>query len=148
MKIRLTLHQRHAFCPLLVLSALITLAVPSLRAEERMRPGLWEITSLPEDKAGGTLSNTCYTPAMVEFANRPAKDLRESTEKTSAQRGCTVRDFKSEGHTLSMVKICGTRTSAVTSTYSGDTFDTVDTVTERGVKKVMHMKGRRLGDCK
>ena len=45
-------------------------AVTSLRAEERMRAGLWEITMMSDAKAG-SIGKTCYTPAIVEFPNRP-----------------------------------------------------------------------------
>ena len=133
---------------LIALCAVALLDGTSLRAEERMRAGLWEVTSLLNGKPTGTSGNTCYTNAMVEVANSPAIELRERTESMAIKRGCTVKDFKIEGNRMSMTKICGGRTAVIYSTHSGDKFETVDTTTEAGVTKVMHMKGRRIGDCK
>jgi hypothetical protein len=131
--------------------ALIGLTFPGaawLRAEDRMRAGLWEITSTLNGKSPGPSHNTCYTPAMVALGNSPAKSLRDATEKSSAKSGCTLKDFKMDGNTISMTQVCGPRTLVVSSTYSLDAFDTVATSTEAGVSTATHMKGRRIGDCK
>ena len=133
---------------LLALSALLFPSAVSLRAEERMRAGLWEITSTLNGKSSGPSHNTCFTPAMVALGNSPAKSLREATEKSSAKSGCTLKDFKMDGNTISMTQVCGVRTLVVLSTYSRDAFDTVATSTEAGVSTATHMKGRRIGDCK
>jgi hypothetical protein len=133
---------------LLALSALLLPAAVSLRAEDRMRAGLWEITSTLNGKSPGPSHNTCYTPAMVALSNSPAKSLREATEKSSAKSGCTLKDFKMDGDTISMTQVCGARTLVVSSTYSRDAFDTVATSTEAGVSTATRMKGRRIGDCK
>ena len=132
---------------LLALSALLFPAAVSVRAEDRMRAGLWEVTTTLNGKSSGS-HNTCFTPAMVARGNSPAKTLRESTEKQSIKSGCTLKDFKMDGNTISMTQVCGARTSVVSSTYSVDAFDTVATSTEAGVSTATHMKGRRVGDCK
>ena|ERR1035437_5780499 len=132
---------------LLALSALAFTAAVSLRAEDRMRAGLWEVTTTLNGKSSGS-HNTCFTPAMVARGNSPAKTLREATEKSSTKSGCTLKDFKMDGNTISMTQVCGARTSVVSSTYSVDAFDTVATSTEAGVSTATHMKGRRVGDCK
>jgi len=77
----------------------------TLSGEERMRPGLWEV-SMTTDGKSGSIGNTCYTPAMVEMANMPAAKLREFTETVSAKRGCTVKEFSVERNKISMVKAC------------------------------------------
>ena len=133
---------------LLALSALLFFSAVSLRAEERMRAGLWEITSTLNGKSPGPSHNTCFTPAMVALGNSPAKSLREATEKSSAKSGCTLKDFKMDGNTISMTQVCGARMLVVLSTYSLDAFDTVATSTEAGVSTATHMTGRRIGDCK
>jgi hypothetical protein len=133
---------------LLALSALLFFSAVSLRAEERMRAGLWEITSTLNGKSPGPSHNTCFTPAMVALGNSPAKLLREATEKSSAKSGCTLKDFKMDGNTISMTQVCGARMLVVLSTYSLDAFDTVATSTEAGVSTATHMTGRRIGDCK
>lgn len=133
------------FSGLVLIASTFTVGVQC--AEERMRAGLWETTTTVENETG-SLGKTCYTPAMVLVANMPDQAMREATEKMSAKRGCTLKEFKIVGNKLSTVNVCRNSSSAVTSTYSGDTFDTVDTHTERGVSKVIRMKGRRVGDCK
>jgi hypothetical protein len=133
---------------LLALSALLVPSAVSLRAEERMRAGLWEITSTLNGKSPGPSHNPCFTPAMVALGNSAAKSLREATEKSSAKSGCTLKDFKMDGNTISMTQVCGARTLLVSSTYSLDAFDTVATSTEAGVSTATHMTGRRIGDCK
>ncbi len=133
---------------ILALIALTFTATTLLSAEERMRAGLWEVKTTSDGKPSGTRGNTCYTPAMVQMANMPAKMLQEATEKAGAKRGCTLKDFKIDGNTMSMVKVCGARSAVISSTYSGDAFETVDTATEGGVSKVIQMNGRRIGDCK
>src|ERR1019366_6051447 len=133
---------------LLALSALLFFSAVSLRAEERMRAGLWEITSTLNGKPPGPSHNTCFTPAMVALGNSPAKSLRKATEKSSAKSGCTLKYFKMDGNTISMTQVCGARMLVVLSTYSLDAFDTVATSTEAGVSTATHMTGRRIGDCK
>ena len=131
--------------------ALICLTFPGaawLRAEERMRAGLWEISSTLNGKSPGPSHNTCFTPAMVALGNSPAKSLREATEKSSAKSGCTLKDFKLDGNTISMTQVCGARLLVVLSTYRLDAFDTEATSTEAGASTATHMKGRRIGECK
>ena len=98
---------------LLALSALAFTAAVSLRAEDRMRAGLWEITSTVDGKPAGPSHNTCYTPAMVALGNSSAKTLREDSEKQSIKSGCTLKDFKMDGTTISMTQVCGARTFQV-----------------------------------
>lgn len=119
-----------------------------LYAEERMRAGLWEVASSFNGKQSATLGNTCYTPAMVAFGNQPASAIREATEKTTTKRGCSLKDFKIDGNTMSMTKVCGPKSSVITSTYTGDTFETVDKSTTNGVTEVMRTTGRRIGNCR
>ena len=135
-----------------ILPALITLtlsAAACLHAQDRMRTGLWEVTTANEGKPASAPHSSCFTPAMVELANMPAKTMREATEKAATQNGsCTVKDFKIDGNTMSMTKVCGPKSSVITSTYTGDTFETVDKSTTNGVTEVVRMTGRRIGDCK
>jgi hypothetical protein len=122
-------------------------ATALLYAEDRMRAGLWEVTTTLNGKSSGS-HNTCFTPAMVALGNSPEKTLREATEKSTTKSGCTLKDFKVDGNTISMTQVCGARTLVVSSTYSADAFDTVATSTEAGVSMATRMKGRRIGDCK
>jgi hypothetical protein len=131
----------------LTLVAVVFSATALLYAEDRMRAGLWEVTTTLNGKSSGS-HNTCFTPAMVALGNSPEKTLREATEKSTTKSGCTLKDFKVDGNTISMTQVCGARTLVVSSTYSADAFDTVATSTEAGVSMATRMKGRRIGDCK
>jgi hypothetical protein len=120
---------------------------PFLRAEDRMRPGLWEITTTLDGKPSGTRA-ACFTPAMVELANKPAPMLREATEKAVAKNGlCTLKDFKMDGNTISTTQVCGSKSTTITSTYSRDAFDTVVKSTDHEASLV-RMQGKFLGACK
>jgi hypothetical protein len=124
----------------------LTAALP-LRAEDRMRPGLWEVTTTLDGKPSGTHA-TCFTPAMVEIANLPVKALREATEKAVTKNGhCTLKDFKMDGNTISTTEVCGSKSTTIASNYNHDAFDTVITSTEGGAP-VVHMQGKLLGACK
>jgi hypothetical protein len=133
---------------LFALTALAFSATALIYAEDRMRAGLWEVTTTVNGKSSGVRGNTCYTPAMVEMANSPAKTLRESTEKSLISRNCILKEFKMEGNSISMSSVCGARSSVTSSTYTVDAFETASTSTTAGVSTVTHMKGRRMGDCK
>ena len=134
---------------LTTLGALVLLAFPAagwLRAEDRMHAGMWEITTSAGPKP--ITGNTCFTPAMVEFGNSSASALREAAEKSSAKKGCTLKDFKAGETSVSMIQICGAKSLTVLSTYAKTSFETVSTSTEAGVSRVLRMTGRRTGDCK
>jgi hypothetical protein len=127
----------------------VTLAgAACLYAEERMRAGLWEVSSASNEEPPGILANTCYTPAMVATANAPAADVKNNAEKLSTRQGCTITEFTMDGRKMSMTKVCGAKTSVIVSTYNGDKFETVDKATTGGVTKVMRMTGKRVGECK
>lgn len=68
--------------------ALALALVVSLYAEDRMRSGLWEVTTSTNVRQGEPVahtSTTCYAPQMVELANSPANTLRQATEKSCFQ---------------------------------------------------------------
>jgi hypothetical protein len=120
-----------------------------LSAEERMRAGLWELTITVDGHSKGNSHDTCFTPGMLELTNSPAKLLREATEKAAIKGGhCSLKDYKLDGNAISTTMVCGAKTLVTASTYSLDTFDTVNTSTEAGVSIVTHIKGRFRGACK
>jgi Protein of unknown function (DUF3617) len=132
----------------ITLIALVLAPALLLHAEDRMRSGLWEVTTTMDGQPART-SSTCYSPAMVELANKPAKALREDTGKALAKRpNCTLKDFKMAGNTLSMSQVRGGSPLTITSTYTGGTFETVSTSTDAGVASVYRLKRRPTGPCK
>lgn len=123
-------------------------ATVSLYAEDRMRAGMWEVVTTLDGKSSGITGSTCYTPAMVQLGNTPAATLKQEIEKSLTARHCTLKDFKLEGHRVSMSMVCGPRSSSASTTYSVDTFETTVTSTSADGKTVTQMKGHRTGDCK
>jgi hypothetical protein len=112
---------------ILALVGMTFTVAPLLRAEDRMRPGLWETTTTLDGKPSGTRA-ACFTPAMVELANKPAPMLREATEKAVAKNGlCTLKDFKMDGNTISTTQVCGSKSTTIASNYSRDAVETVVT---------------------
>ncbi len=129
-------------------TVLVLFGLTLLPAEERMRAGLWEVTTSNDTKQPGITHNECYTPALVKLANSPADVVRETTEKHAVAMGCTLKEFKAGRNAMSMLKVCGAKSTAISSTYGGDAFETVVTTTGAGAKTVIQIKGKRIGDCK
>jgi hypothetical protein len=133
---------------LLALTTLAFIPASSLRAEERMRAGLWENTVT---SSGRTAKNThCITPAEAETANASVKAMRESAEQAIAKSGkgaCTLKDFSLVGNTRTSRMECGAISYVNTTTYRGDTFETVSTNTNAGVTTKSIITGRRISAC-
>jgi hypothetical protein len=131
---------------LLASMALPLISASSVRAEDRMRAGLWENTVT---SGGKTVTKThCVTSDEADKTNASVKSMREATGKAIAKTGnCTLKDFSLEGNKLSSVMVCGATSFAHTTIYRGDAFETTTTTTSAAGTKVTLMKGRRLGAC-
>ncbi len=83
--------------PVLALAAAITLAVtlPTARAGETLKPGMWRVTTTTHIEGMGTMPphtfSQCFRPEDVKS--------REDVVKQSQQQGCTVDDLKTSGGT-------------------------------------------------
>ncbi len=129
--------------PLLV--TLILVAAPCLRAAERMKSGQWEV-SITENAQ--THTNThCDTPDQVKGTNGSPEEIRASLEKSATGIHCTIKDFKMENDTISYTYVCPGRSTASTTTYRGDTYESVVTSKSAGEEHTRQLKGRRLGAC-
>ena len=117
-----------------------------LQGQVRMRAGLWENTVT---SSGGTATrNACITPEQEEHSKGSVESMRESIEKALAKSGaCKLKEFTVTGATRAEVIICGKTTIKNSTTFHGDSFETVGTsTTAEGVKSSL-IKGRRIGDC-
>jgi hypothetical protein len=122
---------------LLLFSAGVSLAAPN------MDDGLWEITStvnVPGMAGQSFTHTTCLT--------------KEKAVPQATESGCTVKDVKTQGNTISWTVVCkeGMSTSTGKVTYAGTTMDGVveTTVKTGGQSMTMKstMKGKRIGPCK
>jgi hypothetical protein len=117
-----------------------------LQGQVRMRAGLWENTVT---SSGSTATrNACITPEQEEHSKGSVESMRESIEKALAKSGaCQLKEFTVTGATRTEVMVCGKTTIKNSTTFHGDSFETVGTsTTAEGVKSSL-IKGRRIGDC-
>jgi len=123
--------------------AALTLS-PALRAQERFRPGNWEVVFTGENPHTST---TCFTAAMVQGINGTPAEVRADTEKTAAKRKYTVENYKFDGITLSYTAVGVDRSFVNTASYHGDTFESLIVTKAAGKESRTGQKGRRLGNC-
>jgi hypothetical protein len=122
---------------LFLFSVSLSLAAPN------MDDGLWEITT------------TVNMPGMAEKSFTHTTCLsKEKAVPQTAESGCTIKDVKTQGNTISWTVVCkeGMSTSTGKVTYAGTTMDGVveTTVKTGGQTMTMKsiMKGKRIGACK
>ncbi len=134
----------------LLLSIGMVATALSLHAQERLRPGRWEIVFTGEIPHTST---SCITAAMTQGINGTPAEVRADTDKTAAKRKYKVENYKFDGVNLSYTAVGADRTFVNTASYHGDTFDSL-IVTKTGGKDktggkemTTRQKGRRLGDC-
>jgi hypothetical protein len=121
-------------------------------AQDRVRAGLWEIT-LVQDGTPST-STYCITPQAAKgMSGDPATVQRYVEQAVSRENGgvCTVKNFKLQGNTISLIKACGSGPSAFTMTlvrtYHGDTAES-EVVSKAGERELrIKSKQRRVGVC-
>jgi len=130
---------------LLVSIGVSALALSSaLQAQERFRPGNWEIVFTGENPHTST---TCFTAAMVQGVNGTPAEVRADTDKTAAKRKYAVENYKFDGTTLSYTAVGAERSFVNTASYHGDTFDSLVVTKAGGKETTTRQKGRRLGNC-
>ncbi len=119
----------------------------TLNAQVRVRSGMWENTMTAFGKTGTT--RVCIKPAEAAMSNGSPAMVRAETEKALSKSGCTLKNFKLDGNTLSYAMVC--EESAVlleTKFHGGDSVETTMTFTVGGVTNVKQLKNRRTGDCR
>jgi hypothetical protein len=139
----------------LLACALLAIAGPGIaepNSQERVQAGLWEI-ALTLD--GRPIKNTyCITPEQANVMNSDAATVQVYVERAVSEENggiCTVRHFRLEGNTISLVKACGSGESEFTTslvrTYYGDAAES-DVVSRAGGRE-LHIKStqRRVGVC-
>jgi len=120
---------------LFLFSARFSFAVPN------MEDGLWEITTTVDMPGMPTQSfthKTCLT--------------KEKAVPQTAESGCTIKDVKTQGNTVTWTVVCREGTSTGKVTYADTTMDGVIETTVKTNGKTMTMKntikGKRIGPCK
>jgi hypothetical protein len=127
-------------------TALLSLgfAALALHAQDRFRPGSWEIVFTGDNP---NTSTTCFTAAMMQGINGTPAEVRADTDKTAAKRRFTVENYKFDGVTLSYTAVGALQTFVNTASYHGDTFESLIITKKDGKEFTIRQKGRRLGAC-
>jgi hypothetical protein len=120
---------------LFLFSARLSFAAPN------MEDGLWEITTtvdMPGMPSKSFTNTTCLT--------------KEKAVPQTAESGCTIKDMKTQGNTVTWTVVCKEATSTGKITYAGSTMEgfTETTVKTDGSTMTIKswMKGKRIGPCK
>jgi hypothetical protein len=120
---------------LFLFSARLSFAAPN------MEDGLWEITTtvdMPGMPSRSFTHTTCLT--------------KEKAVPQTAESGCTIKDVKTQGNTVTWTVVCREGTSTGKVTYAGTTMDGVIETTVKTNGKTITMKntikGKRIGPCK
>jgi hypothetical protein len=120
---------------LFLFSAKLSFAAPN------MEDGLWEITTMV-DMPGMSSKSFTNTSCLTK-----EKAVPQTTES-----GCTIKDVKSLGNTVTWTVVCKEGTSTGKITYAGTTMEGFieTTVKTNGGTMTMKstMKGKRIGPCK
>jgi hypothetical protein len=144
-----TMNRIHAMA-LLAVAALAATIAPTAACQERMRAGLWEMTTT---KGGATINTgtSCLTAEQYAGNNGDAKATRDVLEKSFAKAGCVVKDMAVTGKSISYVAECGTGATAHTlssvAEYRGDSAEIQLTVKRGTTVDTMLTKGHRVGAC-
>jgi hypothetical protein len=110
----------------LLLACIFACVALVAEAADRVRAGQWEQTLTI---AGRTISkSTCLTQSDAEAINGDASSIKMYVEKVSAPAGCKVTDVKINGSQVVVTSVCASGKENVgTTTYHGDSFETVNT---------------------
>jgi hypothetical protein len=129
---------------LCIVAALLFLFSAGLSfAAPNMEDGLWEITTtvdMPGMPSKSFTHTTCLT--------------KEKAVPQTAESGCTVKDMKTQGNTVTWTVVCreGMSTSKGKVTYAGTTMEGAIETTMKTNEQTMTMKstmkGKRIGPCK
>lgn len=105
-----------------------------------MRAGQWDGTWT----GGGRtrVTSNCISQSDADAMNGDAKAVRAHLEKVIPASVCTLSDIKLNGDKVIYTSLCtGAKENVITTTYHGDSFESVDSSGNTSVAK-------RTGACK
>lgn len=120
-------------------------ATSSLAAADRMKSGMWEVTTSESGKSQA--STHCVTPDQTKGANGTEQEVRATLEKSAAGLHCSMQDFALKEPSISYTYACPGRSTTSSTTYHGDAYESVVTSKGSTGSHTREIKGRRLGDC-
>ena len=134
-----------------LLLAMTALVISPAHAGERIRAGLWEMTTTQ----GGQPINSgthCVTPEVAASSNADQQATHAMLQALWAKANCTLTDLAVTDGTLSYAVDCPSgpnphSMSSASKYHGGDTFETELISKHQGVVTDMITKGRRIGSC-
>ena len=124
---------------LLLLGTAACLALPA-EAADRIRAGQWDGTWTGGGQTRATSS--CISQADANAINGDAKAVRTYLETQVPPSICKLSDIKLNGGQVVYTTLCtGAKENVITTTYHGDSFESVDSHGNTSVAK-------RTGACK
>ena len=129
---------------LAALAGLIAFAAAPLQAADRMPPGQWETTATSAGKTYTTAG--CVTPDISKIANADEQTVRALTEKAGAGI-CVLGTYQDSGNKVSSTMTCGKSVTTTSTTYRGDSYESVMTQIDDGKTTTTQIKSRRIGTC-
>jgi hypothetical protein len=108
---------------LLLACALACAALPA-EAADRMKAGQWVGTWTGGGRTRPTSS--CMTQSDVDALNGDAKSVRAYLEKVVPPTICKVTNIKVDGGRIDYTSVCSGKENAITTTYHGDRFESLD----------------------
>jgi hypothetical protein len=137
----------------LFVAMILATPLSAASAEELVRPGMWEISSTmdlpgnaqahPEDR-----HTHCFTKEEVAGINAKKEAMMTTTEASSADRNCTVKDLKYEGNRATWNTVCGSEITVHSDlVFHGDSLEGVVSTGSGDDRVKVTMKAKRTGEC-
>ena len=128
-----------------VLTCMPFVTASALYGAGRMRSGMWEVTTT---EGGKSASNShCVTADQAKGSNGTEQEIRAALEKGAASLHCTIQDFAVARDSISYTYACVGKSTTSSTTYHGDTYESVVTSKSASESHTRQIKGRRLSDC-
>ena len=108
-------------------------------AADRVRSGQWETTVNVMGRA--MTSSACISESDATAMNGDVASIRALHEKRDVTHACAVTTVVITGDQVVVTSVCSGKENVGTTTYHGDTFESVNT---NGVKS----QAKRVGACK
>jgi hypothetical protein len=138
----------------IVLGAMVAAAVvanATVRADERMRAGNYELTTtvtVGGQSSTDPVTNHCADASAVRPVNGDALSLRTTAEQAARTARLAMKDYSLRGNTQAYTLVGPAMSITTTTTYGPDSVDLVVVTTLKGSSpRTVQVRARRTGDC-